>query len=248
MDYVNSAMEPIVFIILIVLASTRKELKGKAWLMTAIVLFLVYYLSAPILYKLMDLADSSGQNFLSYSQISIYLHIVYFSACCFLVPYVILAGRKTSSGSIERTDSPAEKQEALTIGGWLVLPAIMLILSLIKAIGFFVMYLVLAEKIIPAGLDQHFHFALSIDIGTFIFLIFASTRFFKKRANTPTVMIALLIYQLVGPGVCLVIFHLSEAGTLVSSITRDFAFALILAIIWIPYFIFSKRVKETFVN
>jgi hypothetical protein len=245
MDYVNQGVGLIVYIILIVIASTRKELKGKGWLIAAILLILVNSLSYPIF---IEFIESGVIKFLDYSHLSISLHIIYFSAFCLLIPYVIIAGSKTSSGSIEKTGISAEKQEALAIGGWLVLPAIALILSPIITISGFVISFVLMENTVDAGLLDHLYFASSIDVGILIFVIFAATRFFKKKANTPTVMIAFLIFQVLVLAVCSVIFLFAEAGTLVSSFIREFALALIAAIIWIPYFKVSKRVKETFVN
>jgi hypothetical protein len=235
----------ILYIILIVIASTRKELKGKPWLIAFLVLGLVYSLCNMIF---TDLFMSDVIDFSYYNNFFAPLFIFNIIGYCFLIPYVIIAGSETSSGTIERTDFSAEKQESLAIGGWLVLPAIGLILGPIINIVNIVIYTGLIEYVINVGFPGNLTINFLAEVGMLVFLIYAATRFFGKKANTPTVMIALLIFQLVVSGVSLAIHLYAEAEIFVDDSIEFFLRGLISAGIWIPYFIVSKRVKETFVN
>ncbi len=76
-------------------------------------------------------------------------------------------------------------------------------------------------------------------------LLYAASRFFRRKKGTPQVMIAIYILQL-----AIVLFTAFWTRTAVG-VAADFSGQLVRAIlsaaIWIPYFSVSKRVRETFV-
>ncbi|MDX7988038.1 DUF2569 domain-containing protein [Xenorhabdus sp. 12] len=135
------------------------------------------------------------------------------------------------------------------IGGWLYLPAIGLILSLIILI----FQIGVAVYTIPsvsyyATLQQTVIFTLIGNILLFLLTIHTATLFFNKSKQTPRFYILLRLLNIVIQSITvyLVVDGLGHSidYTLIVPVLQQ----VITAAIWIPYFMVSVRVKKTFVN
>lgn len=150
--------------------------------------------------------------------------------------------------SIIATESgplPAENT-AESIGGWLILPAIGLILgSILSVIGIF-MSLGIAPDL-PSRYQGVFALNLLVETGLTAFLIYAAVRFFGKRRNAPATMIALMLAGIVANGLLIAINIGANAEPFAVEYGKALAKGIIGAAIWIPYFLVSIRVKRTFV-
>ena len=238
---------PVVEVILIVIVSTRKELKGRAWLMASLIIGIVSVLCWRIPDLLLKFEVIESLSTL-YDLFSLPLQIVSLIGNCLLIPYVIKAGSITSQDTIKQKLLSDDKQEALAIGGWLTFPAIGLILGPIIIIVSFIISVGLFEDVVDAGFGGIFVLNLLAEAGMLVFIIYAATRFFGKKSNAPTAMITLYIVQLVASAICLAINLSAEAEMFAAEDAKALAIGLIGAVIWIPYFRVSKRVKRTFVN
>ena len=133
-----------------------------------------------------------------------------------------------------------------SLGGWLILPAIGLVLGCIMSLVGIVASLGLSANL-PSRYQGIFALSLIFDIGLTIFLVYAAVRFFGKRRNAPATMIALLIVQLVVNALLLAISLGSNAEPFAVAAGVQLLRSIIPALIWIPYFSVSQRVKRTFV-
>ena len=142
-----------------------------------------------------------------------------------------------------QTEEIEEKPVPSGIGGWLILPAIGLVLApILWTLGLIVMAFAIPEYpiIIP----------LNMVLGILLLglLIWTAIQFFRKKKNAPKLMIACLIAK---PAMTAILFA-------VATILKDYEFAadyrgelvqvLIISAIWGRYFNVSKRVKATFIN
>jgi uncharacterized protein DUF2569 len=137
------------------------------------------------------------------------------------------------------------------IGGWLILPAIGLVLSpLIIIGGLLVAFKIWTESIGALELDYPgAYVAITAQLimgGAFLcFFLYVAARFFTKKKSVPTLMIALLVINLVLAVITNVLYaSVFRESADIKEITR----AILLCAVWIPYFRLSKRVKATFVN
>ena len=112
----------------------------------------------------------------------------------------------------------------------------------------FVIALGLYSDVSSAGYGGIYALELLVELGLLVFLIYAATRFFGKKRNAPSTIIALLITSLVSSGLLLVIELGAGAEEFAIENGKQLARSVIGAVIWIPYFRVSKRVKATFVN
>ena len=132
------------------------------------------------------------------------------------------------------------------IGGWLVLPAIGLVLGVVvSVIGIFISLAVAAG--LPSQYQGVFALNLLADAGLTAFLIYAAILFFGKRRNAPAVMITLMIANVVVNGLLLAIDIGADAEPFAMACGRTMVGGIISGAIWIPYFRVSERVKRTFV-
>lgn len=134
------------------------------------------------------------------------------------------------------------------IGGWLILPAIGLVLTPILSVLGLIASLALFSDVADAGHGGIYALEIVVELGLLIFLLYAAARFFGKRTNAPSVMIALMIIGIVAQGVLLVIELSAGAEVFALESGKALARGIIGGAIWIPYFRLSKRVKATFVN
>jgi len=139
------------------------------------------------------------------------------------------------------------------IRGWLILPAIGMVLSpLLGVIGLFVGLEPLGE-LVQQGFGVYAIPRFIVMIGLLIYTCVAAVRFFKKQSSAPGTMIKLLIARAITTLVFFVIGMVVIGGdnemlVVVLLRSNNFVAQGIAAAIWIPYFRISQRVKATFVN
>jgi hypothetical protein len=142
---------------------------------------------------------------------------------------------------------PAVRAPLAGIGGWLLLPAIGLILSIVIA------PIVLIAELANTR-SEHAAYSISaliVNALLYLFLIVATYRFFGKRADAPSTMIYLLITRTCAAAALLLLglaVFGKENDLLVVSLVRNLFTQGLATAIWIPYFRMSKRVKATFVR
>ncbi len=245
---------PVVVVVLIILAATRRELKGRGWL----ILYLAVQLAVMLFWRIPELLSSlriDGPEGLGslYHDIRPWLSVLQLGAYCMLIPYILVAGSGRPSFPAEALDASSAPSAAgdgdggpRGIGGWLILPAIGLILGIIGSlIGIVVTVALLPD--IPSRYQGAFVLNLAVDAGLTIFVIYGAVRFFGKRRNAPGVMIALMITQIVASLLLLGVSIGAEVQPLAMEQAKALVGGIIGAIIWIPYFSVSKRVKRTFI-
>lgn len=152
---------------------------------------------------------------------------------------------------------PTPKLEGLE--GWLILPMLGLVVSIVYLpVTFFNTFSEVFEywdvltdpassSYIPL-LRETIYFELlgnAILYGTVLFLCFL---FFNKKKLTVNVMIFFQVYSLI-----LVVIDLLLANQLLSMSmeaedVKDVIHSLVACAIWLPYFLISKRVKQTFIH
>jgi len=149
------------------------------------------------------------------------------------------------------------------IGGWLLLYAIGLVLYPVK------LAISLVTELVPVyahenwarlttpgtvGYDPLWRPVLISElVGNCCFLIFSICLivfFFQRRHVVPRLVIIFLLSNLVFVGVdfFLTYFYLLRADSLSMEAVINMVRTAVASIIWIPYFIVSKRVKATFVK
>lgn len=161
----------------------------------------------------------------------------------------------------EEYNPKPESDEDTNIGGWLVLPGIGLILSPILLLvqlgtqGYF-------EKGVwslfqNAGYENAnalsllIGFELTINLALLVYAVLLIILYFKKRTSLPKLIIILYASSLIFPILDLILYNalfpqeLMDASDDQESYTQ-ISRGLISAAIWIPYFLVSKRVKNTF--
>jgi len=123
-----------------------------------------------------------------------------------------------------------EKLEGL--GGWLILPII----------GLFITIPVLLYDLLSTNATYEFNFYIGllsfIDIILLGWAIIALILIFNKKKSAPKVIIYFYIINIIIQGVL---------ASMINEYTY-FIRATIIGIIWISYFLKSKRVKNTFVK
>jgi hypothetical protein len=146
------------------------------------------------------------------------------------------------------------------IGGWLILVSIGLALT-----PFFLLFQFFTPEFYDRSLwttlllggEQWalsvFVFALLIfHSAFFIFSIFVAIIFFQRRTIAPKMVIWFYAVNLVSTGIIVFIalrgFPEIYKGPLEQDMIMELVRAVLAALIWIPYFIFSERVEETFVK
>lgn len=134
------------------------------------------------------------------------------------------------------------------IGGWLILPAIGLILGpIIGVIGLFAS-LGMYQDVARAGYGGVYALELIVLFGLLGFMIYAAIKFFGKKKDAPKIMIFLYSVSLVASLVLLGVELSAGAEEFAVETGKQLVRDIVAAAIWIPYFNVSKRVKATFVN
>ena len=156
--------------------------------------------------------------------------------------------------------TPLENNTNLTIGGWLILPAIGIVIS-----AFALVFQLFSEDffnhntwigVLDSGYEHSYEILLLIaaelvyNVLYLTFTILIIFLFFNKRSNIPKLISIFYIISFIIPLADTLISteilpaHLIETD--VSVAYKDIARSAIGAIIWIPYFHISERVKNTF--
>lgn len=147
------------------------------------------------------------------------------------------------------------------IGGWLILPAIGLVLSPI------LLLVMITRDLLPALQPEVWHaltepgsqayhpmwatvivFEVVANVGFLIFTLRLGYLFVRKSSRTPTVFIAWLLINVAIQVVDLLLVQSIPAVAEQSMATsaREVVRAILQALIWIPYFLRSERVRNTF--
>ncbi|KFB69719.1 MAG: hypothetical protein CAPSK01_000553 [Candidatus Accumulibacter vicinus] len=100
---------------------------------------------------------------------------------------------------------------------------------------------------VPTRYQGIFIISLLCDIGLTAFLIYAAVLFFGKRRDAPGTIIAFMIVGIVAQGALFLVTTGADAGPVASVLGIVLAKQVLGALIWVPYFLVSKRVKRTFV-
>jgi hypothetical protein len=138
-------------------------------------------------------------------------------------------------------EKPGPADERLVgIRGWLILPAIGLVIAPFEGLLTLVVAYSNVREWIPAVL---LYLLVSIDLAMIAFTVVVAVFFFNCRKQTRVLVPALLVSNVV----------LLLLGEILVSSTLDVPFqdwklvrAVVRATIWVPYFLVSKRVKATF--
>ena len=149
------------------------------------------------------------------------------------------------------------------IGGWLILCAIGLILYPVQTMVFLVTELIPALSpenwsalTSPTSPYYHSFFAPLViaelvgNICFFIFSICLVVFFFQQRKYAPKLIILFLTTNLifVGFDYFVTTFIIIRSSSINMDATINFVRTMVAGMVWIPYFIFSKRVGRTFVK
>ena len=147
------------------------------------------------------------------------------------------------------------------IGGWLILCAVGLVLYPVQTL------FSLVTEIIPAVFsdnwaaltsptDPGYHTLwaplviaeLVGSMGFFVWSIFIVIFFFQRRHWAPRLVIFFMIANIlfVGTDYFIINFFLIRTNTVNVDATINFVRTMVAGAIWIPYFMFSGRVKKTF--
>lgn len=140
---------------------------------------------------------------------------------------------------------PAVDPRLIGIRGWLILPAIGLVLS---AIAFIlgVVGCLSAFSRTESFLRHLWALEFLVDLILLAYLLYVMTRFFGKKRNTPLNIILYYLAQIFAAG----LFYVMESYAGLKEIAAGTRFApdIFWSVIWIFYFRVSKRVKATFIN
>jgi hypothetical protein len=138
------------------------------------------------------------------------------------------------------------------IGGWLILPAIGLIVNPFLLAGLLLLNISMLNGSFGRLLAQGTPGLRPAIVGQSITLLvllglqlYAGILFFTKSARLPTMMVVLLSVN-----VLFTIINVAWTASVLQEFAgaRDLVQSIIVAGIWIPYFRISKRVEETFIN
>jgi len=164
------------------------------------------------------------------------------------------------------TDRKARKGDEIAyqkIGGWLILCAIGLILYPVQTLVFLFTELIPALSpenwsalTSPASPYYHSFLAPLViaelvgNICFFIFSICLVVLFFQQRKYAPKLIILFLAGNLifVGFDYFVTTFIIIRSSSIDVDATINFVRTMVAGMVWIPYFIFSKRVGKTFVK
>ena len=137
------------------------------------------------------------------------------------------------------------------IAGWLVLPAIGIVIGPPLIIFLSLKDIVPAFEIVPTGTSVYY--LLVIETITTLavagFGFYTAWQFFHKRSRTPSLYIIFLVIQMVVVLVdSILVYLVLEVPVFDMETTRTLGRQIVAAVIWIPYFRSSRRVKNTFVK
>lgn len=144
-----------------------------------------------------------------------------------------------------------EEREFKKIRGWLYVPALGLVLSIIVnmvAINFNIRFLLEHFPAIGSTQKAILFFELFAFVGMFGFAVFTSSLFFRKKRQLPRCYIAMVAIGVAFSAIDLLLGHLYLNVPYIYDTVQPMVRNVLGACIWIPYFIVSERVKRTFVR
>jgi hypothetical protein len=150
----------------------------------------------------------------------------------------------SQSASIKNNNT----KELSGIGGWLLIPAIGLIFAPIKSVASFYLGINMIKNFSPELLDDpRFWLIGLIDIVNIVAGIIIAVFFFKKLILAKKAIIGLMLAVMFFT-ICQTLLNISIFGEGDFEFFKPVLHAIVFGSIWIPYFLKSKRVKNTFVN
>lgn len=165
--------------------------------------------------------------------------------------------RETVAAS--RSEPAPSKPPPKGIGGWLVLPAIGLCLTpIMLGIGIWQVASVIfggswPALTTPGGPSYHPLYRvllpaeIVVNVGMLIFVLALIFLFFSKSARVPKLMILFYLLNLAVVAVDTLFASQLPGFVWDREVVKDVSRTLITAVIWVPYFLVSRRVANTFV-
>ncbi|MGF9905972.1 DUF2569 domain-containing protein [Brevibacillus porteri] len=159
-----------------------------------------------------------------------------------------------------QTEANVNKPKGL--GGWLIWPTIIVVLSplslLVSVIGIFLDYAEAIEGLAPF-MEQSLSFTLYyygnilLEIGLLVFSLFLLVFYFQKKKRAPHLFVGLILFYIILNMIDLLAWAsfdslFRDTIQFVTQSGLSLLHTCITAMIWVPYFRLSKRVKNTFVN
>lgn len=244
---------PLMYLIVIVITVTRKNLKSKPWLLGYLIGTFAIILTwrLPNLLIQLDLVEKS---FLTtfYDIFPMPLNILNLLFFSLLIPYILTVSTpETANANNLETPPPithVENPDLHGIKGWLILPAIGMVMGPIVTVISLIMALNMFNDVSRAGYGGLYTVSILANIGILIFAIYTAIQFFGKKASTPSIFISFIIVQVVLMLLLTILSISFDAEAFTIEYGKAFIKGLIIAAIWIPYFKQSKRVKATFIN
>ena len=161
----------------------------------------------------------------------------------------------------EKYNPMPESNQSLSLGGWLVLPGIGLVLS-----PFILIFQIANQGYFNSGVWSLFkqagyenHGSMTILLGVefvvnlaiLVFTILLIVLYFKKRTSLPKLMVIYYGANLLFPIIDVLLYSSLFPQELLdvsddSETYKQIGRGLVAAAIWIPYFLVSQRVKDTF--
>lgn len=142
------------------------------------------------------------------------------------------------------TISPSVDPKLVGIRGWLILPAIGLVLTPIASVMLLITFFIMFFDHM-SSLNSTFFVAVAVMISLTLVSIYAASQFFKKKRNAPSVIVTLILIN-TGTSILMYVVQ-TNSGQQTEALVR-LAIQIIATVVWIPYFRISERVKATFVN
>ena len=159
------------------------------------------------------------------------------------------------------SNSAMSKAPGMSIGGWLLLPAIFLPIGILYRLFAFLDAMkpilisgVFSELFMPGSSTYHpmnavvIGYELIFNIFIFVFAVRVTYLFYKKSASLPKLYIYLLVFLLLGTLLNLILASQLPIFKFDDKHAKDVIGLVGSLIIWGLYFTKSKRVKQTFVN
>ena len=167
----------------------------------------------------------------------------------------------TGVNSAGISNSTMSQGAGLSIGGWLLLPAIFLPIGILYRLFAFLDAMkpilisgVFSELFVPGSSTYHpmnavvIGYELIFNIFIFVFAVRVTYLFYKKSASLPKLYIYLLVFLLLGTLLNLILASQLPIFKFDDKHAKDVIGLVGSLIIWGLYFTKSKRVKQTFVN
>lgn len=168
------------------------------------------------------------------------------------VKEAIVAARKYGGEQKRSTFTTPESRALSGIGGWLIFPAIGLVISPLMSIGYLLLTIFMLNGSFGRELELEnpgFRTALVGDaimgVAFLCFQIYVARLFFNKSRKLPKMMVILFAVNIV---LTFINVMWTSSVLKVPIDIKEVIRAAALACVWIPYFCVSKRVKATFIN